>query len=920
MSNLIRRSLLVQLLGVYLLFVLVAVGAGFVVSQQVQERLQAEVQASDLALAQTIALETDTKIRNERDSLAELAKLQVLEHGESAEIESAFRAFKSARSDIDRVYLLDATGILTVSVPSDVRTLGIDYSDERVFRKAQKANGPVIEAGVVDLTTFNAVVAIAHPLRDSSGRFVGVVATNLLLEDLSAPLRAVVEGRARQSPSQRLVISLVDDRGQLIATPHRARLLQKVVDDLPGAAQALAGKSATQLAAGPQDEEWLYSAMPIPSVGWAVVVQRPAADALALANYLNSALQVAVVLFGLAGLLFWLVLASRVIQPLHWLATRYATLRDAGPAAQQTADALTYRQDEVGGLARSLQTLERDVSNRLAELHTLLETSNAVIDTLDPHTVAGSIIQQVKRLVDVQAAAVFVPDQDGVLRVLASTGRSSRYDQAASIPVDSENSPSAQALRERKTIQLIAGRDRYFPAMAYEAGFRTVLAIPIVSKRVGGVVLIVQRVRAEPFTPNEIDLLLTFANHATLAWEHAVLYERSDERLQQVAQENERLYQHAKQEHQTLAAIMGSMSDGLILRSLEGQILYANRGAGEILGIPTAALTQMGIEEVNAALRALTNRPDEYVGLSSPDRIVTRAESGGANPAEPGAGPVTAGPERGEVGEEYKGLIEIERNGQARAIRLRFFDVRDGQQAIGRGLLLRDVTREREIDQFKTTLLGAVGHELRTPLAAIKGYTSTLLQKDVTWSMEDEEDFLMRISEESDRMAQLVNNLLDLSRLEAGLLELDLQPWRVEDLIPNAAQRLDPHDRRLVFDLAPNLPIVQADRARIEVVIHNLLANALAYGEGSVIVSARQQNGRVDISVSDEGPGVANEELPHLFERFYRAQRGIQTRSGGTGLGLAICKSFVEAHGNTIRATNGPRGFTVSFSLSVAVT
>src|SRR5437016_9764401 len=119
------------------------------------------------------------------------------------------------------------------------------------------------------------------------------------------------------------------------------------------------------------------------------------------------------------------------------------------------------------------------------------------------------------------------------------------------------------------------------------------------------------------------------------------------------------------------------------------------------------------------------------------------------------------------------------------------FDVGDESgQAIGRGLLLRDVTREHELDEFKTTLLAAVGHEVRTPLAAIKGYASTLLQQDVTWPLADQRHFLQTISSEADRLAQLVSNLLDLSRQEAGLLFLKRMPTNVENLVAKIIEHL----------------------------------------------------------------------------------------------------------------------------------
>jgi signal transduction histidine kinase len=120
------------------------------------------------------------------------------------------------------------------------------------------------------------------------------------------------------------------------------------------------------------------------------------------------------------------------------------------------------------------------------------------------------------------------------------------------------------------------------------------------------------------------------------------------------------------------------------------------------------------------------------------------------------------------------------------------------------------------------------------------------------------------------------------------------------------------------LQIPDDLPPVNVDSARIEVVFHNLVVNAQVYGEGKVCIAAERRDDVVVVAVSDNGPGIASDELPHVFERFYRARRGRQQHSGGTGLGLAICKAFIEAHGSTIWVESGERGTTFSFSLPLA--
>src|SRR6266700_5982869 len=555
--------------------------------------------------------------------------------------------------------------------------------------------------------------------------------------------------------------------------------------------------------------------------------------------------------------------------------------------AKADTTALTVRDDEVGGLARSLVRLERDGLKKLGELRTLLETSNAVVGSLEPHAVVGKIIHEVRRLVDVQAAAVLLPDEQGVLHVRVSEGLSERYDHSLSLSPEHVSSPPVLALREGKPVQKLLGPDQ--SSLSYEEGFRSVLAIPIISRHAGGVVLLVHRTEPRPFNQNEIDLLLTFANYATLAWEHAVLYERSDERLREVARENEQLYQQASEEKHKLEAIMGSMSDGLVLTGSDGTVLYANLGVCTIAGLPIEALERHPVSVLYEVLRTMAVEPAEC------ERSLAQAESS----------------ETSEL------IVEIRRDGRQRAIHLRLFDVGDeAGRLIGRGLLLRDVTHERELDEFKTTLLAAVGHEVRTPLAAIKGYASTLLQEDVSWPPADQRHFLQTISGEADRLARLVSNLLDLSRQEAGLLQLNRVPVSVQELVAKIIKRLSHPRIKITAQIPEDLPLINMDSARIEVVLQNLVANALVYGgEGEVRVTVERRDDGIIVSVSDNGPGIAPDELPHVFERFYRARHGRRQHSGGTGLGLTICKAFVEAHGGVIWAESSVQGTTISFLL-----
>lgn len=234
-------------------------------------------------------------------------------------------------------------------------------------------------------------------------------------------------------------------------------------------------------------------------------------------------------------------------------------------------------------------------------------------------------------------------------------------------------------------------------------------------------------------------------------------------------------------------------------------------------------------------------------------------------------------------------------------------------------LVLRDVTELRRLERVRREFVANVSHELRTPLASIKALVETLEAGAI-----DDQDvaghFLHQIVGEVDRLAALVDDLLDLARLESGRVTLHAEPLAPGDLLRRGLDRLRPQTERarLTLDLvtADDLPLVFVDRAQIEQVLLNLVHNAIKFTPpgGTITVSATADPHALRVSVRDTGVGVADDELPRLFERFYKADKA--RRSDGTGLGLAIAKHIVQAHGGTIGAESHPgRGATFSFTL-----
>ena len=227
--------------------------------------------------------------------------------------------------------------------------------------------------------------------------------------------------------------------------------------------------------------------------------------------------------------------------------------------------------------------------------------------------------------------------------------------------------------------------------------------------------------------------------------------------------------------------------------------------------------------------------------------------------------------------------------------------------------------RAQEVDQLKTQLLSTVSHELRTPLTSIRGQTTTLLDYADQITPHELREALQIVDDEAARLDELIGHVLDMSRLEAGQLSVELGATDVrpivQEVVAQMAARTPSH--KLVVNLPPTLPLAQADPRRVTQVVNNLLDNAVKFSPpgATVTVDVEEHTHTVIIRVRDEGPGIAPEHLQRIFNRFYRVeQQGVRT--SGVGLGLAICKGLVEAMGGQIAVTSQVgQGSVFSFSL-----
>jgi len=879
-----HRDLGLQLLAFYLILVIPFLVTLLESDRLVGGKIRADVEANDIALTRAIALETNIAISNSLKTVEQLATYPGVVNVDLEKMDEIFSTVIDARPDVNLVYRLSADGIMLFHSPvGPGSTVGTDFSFRDYFQDALTSYQPLISEGRISPTTSQAVATAVMPIRSIAGEFLGLVGTNIKLQSLSDTLSAIA---AEHDIKEGIEIYILDASGQVIANPDPAFLLKPSQEILPEVyKQALAGQSGSIIETDLNNVERLYTYSSIPSVGWGVIISRPTENAFAARLFLTRITQITMATFILIGLAFWGILAWRVINPIEKLAPVSEAIGMNLEIEQNQRDQIekmSRRSDQIGNLIRSILRMESFIAARIKEQATLLDTSNSVVSSLDLSIVLDRILEQVSRLLKVQKIAIIALDEErGVFRIRASRGLSIGFTEQISIQPSDPRAVSMRALRVREPIQVsdteVDPSYRPYRERSRSEGYRAVLAVPLNTLHSPPTCLLIYHTSPHESTPNEMQLITTFANQATMAIENAMLFERSDMRLQ------EQTYR--------LEALVQSMDGGLILSDLKGLVIYANRRVAELADLENKDLSHIQVSQVLS--RILQNSIGDDLSRKEIDRIIE--------------------------GSSQKTEVALMISGRMLNLRFEIFDVTDDKDLpIGKGVILQDITADRELDRMKSNLISTVSHELRTPLAAIKGYASTLLAVDVEWDSKSQKEFLLIISNETDRLAGLVDNLLDLSRIEAGSLKLSLVKCDIEAAILRASSqaRLE-NGNKFEVQVENGLPDLYADVPRLETILRNLIENSVKYGgsTASILAKVGLQGQAVIFRIFDDGPGIPLEKSERIFERFYRLDDSLARVTSGAGLGLAICQGLVRAHQGEIWVEPIASGACIAFSI-----
>ncbi len=506
---------------------------------------------------------------------------------------------------------------------------------------------------------------------------------------------------------------------------------------------------------------------------------------------------------------------------------------------------------------------------RVRQRDFLLEISRALTSKLDLNEVLRLILQLSAEILDGQAALIALVEPDGRYRIQTSYG--------VAQPLLDQLQPVLDGIADTRAAEQALRRNLVAIAQRVGLGFWQVVWLPleINGEFLGG--LYVYRMRGGEFSGNDRRVLQSFADQAAIAVNNA------------------RLYQRVNNDKRRLDAILEFSADGVAILDSSHRIETFNQ----------------------ALINLLSMRSDDAIGRRFEEVLILTNKRAGMTLEEAEA--------RGWPFNSTAPLFvegDLRRpDGRLMPVEIKFAPLFDGQGRLVNIIVdIHDLARFREADEMKNTFISAVSHELKTPVALIKGYANTMRRSDAKWEEAVVRDSLQVIEEESDRLSELIDNLLDASRAQAGNFKLARVELDIDALVKRVIGKLQPQTKShtLIADVPNDLPLVFADEARITQVLNNLLTNAVKYSPsgGEVRVTSAVTQDSVVISVIDQGPGISAEDQTMLFGRFARTESAVRKSIPGTGLGLYLCKSIVEAHGGKIWVqSDGKHGSTFSFSL-----
>lgn len=578
--------------------------------------------------------------------------------------------------------------------------------------------------------------------------------------------------------------------------------------------------------------------------------------------------------------------------------------------------ALTFVVGVIGRARRQ----ERETTHIRSTVEALTNVSDIVAAQTRQWDLLDRILYSAMQVMNAQGAAALLLDEEtGELAFSAAIGTHSERLIGLHVPMGEGVAGRVAQNGQVAIVNDVLEDKRFSGQIDARTGFSThsLICVPLkVRDRVLGVIEVVNRADGSTFSLADAEVLKALANQAAIALENARLYDRLEQRVEQSQGELAIANRQLQADKALLQTVLHSMTDGVVVTDGQGAIQLINPAAQMLL--PELERDVLG-EKLTRVLK------DFPLGALQPGR-----SQNGAAPLEDGAPFEDAAAHLKPV-TLFRGEADAVRSIEGRVSPLQTPDGDFG----GLVAVFADITQRKQVEQAKSDFVSFVAHEMRSPLTSISGF-SAMLQRAESAPAEGKGAlpaasrgrFLGLIHSEAERLTRLINNLLDVARLEAGrTIEINRDEFDFAPLARLAleSQRAYSSRHTLVADLPPTLPTISADPDKVTQILINLTSNALKYSPGGAVnLSARATEHWLEVSVSDWGPGIAPEQRATLFSRFGRTPAiatgaGARSKPTGTGLGLFLTRYLVEAHGGKIWVESETgKGATFTFTLPLA--
>lgn len=561
-------------------------------------------------------------------------------------------------------------------------------------------------------------------------------------------------------------------------------------------------------------------------------------------------------------------------------------------------------------LFEELRSLNEDLDDRVAirtqELHEesnrvkiLLRITSELSASLDQDRVLTLALNLVNEVVNATDGVILLVDPESGEFIFRSSLNSKSPISPKGIPSGMQsNEGLAGWILENRTAVIVpdTAKDSRWVNRETSSDHRAALGVPLISNEEVIGVLMMFHVEAHAFTMQQLDLVEAAAIQVANAINNASLYELIFDQAEQLgAMLRSEIIQKAN-----LQAIVESIADGVIVADNQNTIEMANIPASTILDIPRDQLIG---KQINELLGVYGHFGESWIETISDWAVHV---------------------EKLEQWTYLADQLHIE----DKFISVHLSPVLSDGHFFGTVSIFRDITKEVEVDRLKSEFVSTVSHELRTPMTSIKGYADLMLMGAAGSLTDPQIRYMQVIKNNADRLHMLVNDLLNISRIETGKTTLDLRPLDIPQIVNQVLEHLNgriQHENKnlnIHNDIAPALPLVNADHARVTQILTNLLDNAFNYTpeNGDIIIQVRATDNHVFISITDTGIGISEDNQDKIFDRFFRSDDPDVQKVPGTGLGLAIVQSLIEMHGGHLQLESEiGKGSTFTFNLPVLI-